>query len=159
MLLSHSLTLLVSTDVAFFETTLFSLSSTIASQGKANDLLVYTVSLPVPTSAPTPIFTAPAPLPIKLPITQVYSWHQNPSVSSPTPTTSSSNPIQNDDLIIALRKGKRQCAYPISSFVSYNHLSFSSCSLIASLDSISFPNTICEPLSHPGWRSAMVEEM
>ena len=34
-----------------------------------------------------------------------------------------------------------------------------SCSFIASLDSISLPNTVCEALSHPGWRSAIVDEM
>ena len=45
MLLSHSSALLVSTDVAFFETTLFSLSSTITSLGDDVDLLVYYVSL------------------------------------------------------------------------------------------------------------------
>ena len=70
-----------------------------------------------------------------------------------------SDPIQNDDLPIALRKDKQQCAHPISSFVSYNHLSFSSCSFIASLDSISLPNTVREALSDPGWLSAMVDEM
>ena len=43
--------------------------------------------------------------------------------------------------------------------MSYNHLSVSSCSFIASLDSISLPKTVHEALSHPGWRSAMVEEM
>ena len=57
------------------------------------------------------------------------------------------------------KNGKRQCAHPISSFVSYNHLSSFSCSFIASLDSISLPNTVYETLSHPGWRSAMVDEM
>ena len=31
--------------------------------------------------------------------------------------------------------------------------------LIASLDSISLPNTVSEALSHPGWRSAMMDEM
>ena len=71
----------------------------------------------------------------------------------------SSDPIQNDDLLIAFRKGKQQCAYPISSFVSYNHLLFSSCSFIASLDSISLPNNVREALSHPGWCSAMIDEM
>ena len=60
---------------------------------------------------------------------------------------------------MALRKGKRQCAHPISLFVSYNHLSFSFCSFIASLDSISLPNTVCEALSHPRWRNPMVDEM
>ena len=119
------------------------------SQGKDDDLLVYTISLPIPTSAPTPIFTAPTPVPIKLPITQVYSWRQNPFVSSLTPTASSSYSVQNDDLLIALCKGKRQCAHPISSFVSYNHLSSSSCSFITSLDSIFLPNTVCEAFISP----------
>ena len=54
----------VSTDVVFFETTLFSLPSIVTSPRKDNDLLVYYVSLPVPT---------PAPIPVKPPITQVYS--------------------------------------------------------------------------------------
>ena len=31
--------------------------------------------------------------------------------------------------------------------------------IIASLDSILLPNTFQEALSHPGWRSAMLEEM
>ena len=70
----------MSTDVAFFETTLFSLSSTITSQGEDDDLLVYMVSLLAPTSTPTPI---------KPHITHVHSQRQNPSVSSPTPTASS----------------------------------------------------------------------
>ena len=38
-------------------------------------------------------------------------------------------------------------------------MSSQSCSFIASLDSISLPNTFQEALSHPGWRSAMIEEM
>ena len=112
----------MSIDVAFFETTPFSLSSTINSQGEYDDLLVYTISSPVPISAPTPIFTAPAPILAKPPITQVYSRHQNHLVSNPTLTASSLDPIENDDFSIALRKGKRQYANPISSFVSYNHL-------------------------------------
>ena len=41
----------VSTDVAFFETTLFSLSTTVTSPGEDDDLLDYYVSLPVPTPA------------------------------------------------------------------------------------------------------------
>ena len=53
----------VSTDVEFFETTPFSLPSTIKSPGEDDDLLVYYVSLPVPT---------PAPIPVKPLITQVY---------------------------------------------------------------------------------------
>ena len=53
----------------------------------------------------------------------------------------------------------RQCGNPISSFVPYNHLSSSSCSFIAFLDSISLPNIVHEASSHPGWRGAMADEM
>ena len=53
----------VSTDVTFFETTPFSLSSPITSQGVNDDLLVYTLTSPAPT---------PAPIPVKPLITQVY---------------------------------------------------------------------------------------
>ena len=63
----------MSTDVVFFETTPFSLSSIVTSQGEDDDLLIYMVSLLVPTSAPAPIFTALAPVPIKPSITHVYS--------------------------------------------------------------------------------------
>ena len=38
-------------------------------------------------------------------------------------------------------------------------MSSHSYSFIASLDSISLLKTVHEALSHPGWRSAMVEEM
>ena len=89
----------------------------------------------------------------------MYSRRQNPPISNPTSIALSSDPIQNDDLPIALCKVKQQCVHLISSFVSYNHLSSSSCSFIASLDSISLPNTVHEALSHPGWRNAMVNEM
>ena len=71
----------------------------------------------------------------------------------------SSDLVQSDDLPIALRKGKRQCAHPIPSFVCYNHLSSSFCSFIASLNSVSLPNTIHETLFHPGWCSALVDEL
>ena len=149
----------VSTDVTFFETTSFSLPSPITSQGEGDHLLVYIIASPIPPARLAPPNPTLAPVPVKPPITQVYSQCQNPPVSSPTPTASSSDPVQNDDLLIALRKCKRQCAHPISLFVSYNHLSTLSCSFIASLDSISLPNTVCEALSHPGWINAMVNEM
>ena len=64
-----------------------------------------------------------------------------------------------DDRPIALRKGKRPCTYPISSFVSYDHLSPSSRAFVASLDTVSLPRLVLEALSHPGWREAMIEEM
>ena len=82
-----------------------------------------------------------------------------PPVSSPSPATSTSYPVLSDDLLIALSKGKRQFAHPISSFCSYDRLSTQSCSFIASLDSISLPNKVSEALTHPGWHSTMIKEM
>ena len=76
------------------------------SQGESADLLVYTISSPVPLAPMDPPTPTPAPVPIKPPITQVYSWRQNPPVSSPTSTDSSSDLVQNDDFPIALCKGK-----------------------------------------------------
>ena len=43
--------------------------------------------------------------------------------------------------------------------LSYDHLSSSSRSFIASQETISLPQIVHEALSHPGWREAMVEEM
>ena len=93
----------MSTNVTFFETNLFSLpspvtSSPVTSLGEDDDLLMYTIASPVLTLAPVPV---------KPPITQVYSRRQSPLASSPTPAASLSNLVQNDDLPIALRKGKR----------------------------------------------------
>ena len=82
-----------------------------------------------------------------------------PSSLESTSTSLTLDPVFSDDLPITLRKVKRQCAHPIFSFCSYNHLSSHSCSFIASLDSLSLPNNFPEALSHFGWRSAMIEEM
>ena len=117
-------------------------------------MVVYTLASPIVSPEPASIHAQ-----VKPPITQVYTRRQHPPVSSPPPTASTSDPVLSDDLPIALRKGKRQCAYPISSFCSYDYLSSRSCSLIASLDSISLPNKVSEALTHPGWHSAMIEEM
>ena len=141
---------LVSTDVTFIENTPFSPNPIHTSQKEDDDLLVYTLASPVPTSIP--------PL-TKPPITQVYARHLHPPVSSPPSTASTSDPVLSNNLPIALRKGKRQCTHTISSFCSYNHLSSHSCSFIASLDSISLPNKVSKVLAHLGWRSAMIEEM
>ena len=87
----------VSTDVAFFETTPFSLPSTVTSPGEDDDLLVYYVSLPIPTQYL---------IPMKPLITRVYSRRQNPPVSSPPPAALTLDPVSSDDLPITLRKGK-----------------------------------------------------
>ena len=144
----------VSTD----DTTPFSFPSTVTSQGEEEDLLVYTLVSPIssPIVSPEPAFV---PAQVKPPITQVSTRRQHPPISSPPPATSTSDPILSDDLPIALSKGKRQSAHPISSFCSYDHLSSRFCSFIVSFDSISLPNKVSKALTHPGWRSAMIKEM
>ena len=142
---------LVSIDVTFLENASFSQDSVHTSQGEDDDFLVYTLASPTPASVPSLT---------KSPITQIYTRCQHlPVVLSPPPAASTSNLVLSDDLPIALRKGKRQCAHPISSFCSYDHLSSQPCSFIASLDFISLPHKVSEVLAHPGWRSAMIEEM
>ena len=121
----------MSTDVAFFETTPFSLPSTVTSQGGEEDLLVYTLTSPIISCEPAPV---PAHTQVKPLITQVYARRQHPLVSGPLSAASTSDPVLSDDLPIALRKGKHHCVPPISSFCSYNRLSSHSCSFIASLD-------------------------
>ncbi|KAL5741578.1 hypothetical protein ACOSP7_028310 [Xanthoceras sorbifolium] len=140
---------LVSVDVTFMEATPYFSSSPPTRQGEDDDLLVYSITSSEPISEAAPV---------KPPIIQIYS-RRTPPDSCPAPTPLSSDPVPSDDLPIALRKGKRQCTYPISSFVSYHCLSSSSCSFIASLDSISIPKTVHEAISHPGWHHAMIEEM
>ena len=140
---------MVYVDVTFLENTIFSQDPIHTNQGKDDDLLVYTLASPT---------LAPVPAQIKPHITQIYT-RRHPPVSSPPPAASTSNPILNDDLPITLRKGKRQCAHPISSFCSYDRLSSQFCSFITSLDFISLPNKVSEALTQPGWHSAMIEEM
>ena len=144
----------MSTDVALFETTSFSLPSTITHQREEEDLLIYTLASPIVSPEPASI-----PAQVKPPITQVYTQCQHPPVSSPPLAASTSDSILSDNLPIALHKGKCQCVHPISSFCSYDHLSSHSCSFIASLGSISLPNKASKALAHPGWHSAMIEEM
>ena len=105
--------------------------------------------------------TAPVSVPplTKPPITQVYARRLHPPFSSPPPAASTLDPVLSDDLLIALRKGKRQCTRPNSSFCTYNNFSSHSCSFITSLDSISLPKKVSEALAHLGWHSAMIEEM
>lgn len=47
----------------------------------------------------------------------------------------------------------------MANFVSYDHLSPSNLSLIASLSAIAIPKTIKEALSHPSWHDVMLEEI
>ena len=63
----------MSIDVTFYEFTPFSLSSPVTSQGEGDDLLVCTISSPIPLAPLAPPDPTPAPIPIKPPITQAYS--------------------------------------------------------------------------------------
>ena len=83
----------VSIDVAFFETTPFSFSSPVTSQGEGDDLLVYAISSPVPPTPLAPLDPTLAPILIKPVITQVYSRRLNPPISIPTPASTSSDPV------------------------------------------------------------------
>ena len=91
----------------FLRILLFSLDLIHTSQGEDDDLLVYTLASPA---------LAPVPAQVKPPITQVYTRRQHPLVSSPPLAALTSDPILSDDLPIALRKGKHQCAHPIPYF-------------------------------------------
>ena len=99
-----------------------------------------TASMSDPISVPSAPTSEPAPVPAILDTPE-------PSTSTVAPDIVYDPP---DDLPIALRKGKRTCTYPISSYVSYNHLSPPFYSFIASLDSITVPTTFYQALAHPG---------
>ncbi|CAM8921688.1 unnamed protein product [Rhodiola kirilowii] len=152
----------VSVDVVFSERTPF--SSSAPRQGEPDDdFLLY--MFPTNTTPPAPVPPLVPPL-VRPPILHTYFRRPRPEVTvisnvqpttSDAPISSSSDPPLSDDLPIALRKGTRTCTYPISSFVSYDRLSGSSRSFIASLASV--PNSVSEALAHSGWRDAMVEEM
>ncbi|OIT38264.1 putative mitochondrial protein, partial [Nicotiana attenuata] len=96
----------------------------------------------------------------------VHSRRRETNDTSPAPVPSSFVPLPPDppedlDLPISLRKGTRTCksTYSIANFVSYDHLSPASRSLVASLDSIYIPKMVKDALNHPGWSEAMLEEI
>ena len=88
---------LVSANVKFFEKVPFSSPPTHTSQEKANELLVYTIASLVAPSVPASV---------NPPITQVYTRCQNPPIFCPPSAASTSGPISDDDLPIALRKSR-----------------------------------------------------
>ena len=84
--------------------------------------------------------------------------HTPSLVLSLTPTSLSSYPVHSDDPVRFVIK-VNVSFHPISSFCSYNHLFSHSCSLIASLDSISLLSNAHETLSHLDVHSAMIKKM
>ncbi|OIT29830.1 hypothetical protein A4A49_55691, partial [Nicotiana attenuata] len=172
----------LSINVVFSETIPFFYAPPVfTSQGEEVEWLVYQVtrtlieqSDDVPSSPgssiehqSTIVPSTPAPTVLaRRPIIQVYSRRRETNDTSPPLVPSSSVPLPSDppedlDLPIALRKGTRTCksTYSIASFISYDHLSPTPRSLIASLDSISIDKTVKEALNHPGWSEAMLEEI
>lgn len=128
-------------------------SSMYDTQWEEDGLLVYTTHpLPSPSNPSTPFILVPG----HPPIVHVYSWQLETLDSNPLSASSSVNlappiPPQFDlDLPISLRKGKHSYRYPISSFLSYDHLSSSCCCFVITLDSVSILKTVNETLSHPG---------
>ena len=72
-------------------------------------------------------------------------------------------PADDSHLPIAVRKKSRECSkrplYPLSHYVSPKRLSPSHQKFIASLNTISIPNTLAEALLKEEWRNAMREEL
>jgi hypothetical protein len=102
---------LVSSDISFFETTpFFPMSKIYYYKGENDDILVYNITTTINHASSND------PVPIKPVITQVYSRRPAPDNSRPPPAPTSTDPSLN--LPIVVRKGKRQCTHPISSFAS-----------------------------------------
>ncbi|KAL3537106.1 hypothetical protein ACH5RR_000472 [Cinchona calisaya] len=75
----------------------------------------------------------------------------------------SNEPTNDLDLPVAVRKSTRECTkrplYLLAHYVSLKHLSPTHKKFIASLNTITIPNTVSEALSKREWRDAMKEEM
>ena len=148
---------LVSADVTFFENTPFFSSTSYP-------------SLPIPLSVPTtesvylPDHANKESVPITAPL-QVYSRRPRQRVQPFTqgidqPTSSDAGPVSlaptttpatstEPKLPIALRKGTRSTAHPLSLFVAYDHLHPMYRTFALSLLSISIPRTYQEASQIP----------
>ena len=124
---------LVFADVTFLEHCSFFPASfkSVEHTGEQDDVLLYRICYPSPH---VPVIPSPPPPPPRPLVHRVYARRQNPD-KCPLPVSSSELDLttSDNDLPIALRKGKRQCTYPISCFVSYRRLSPSSYSFLVSL--------------------------
>ena len=138
----------MSIDVTFFEATPFSLSFLVTSQRVGDDFLVYTISSPVPLA---PLDPTPAPVPVKPPITQVYSRCQ--TLQSLVQHWLLHHQIQSRMMIFQLLFVKVNVSVLTQSLCLFliNICHFPLVPLLhTSIDSISLPNIVCEALSHHG---------
>ncbi|PON63609.1 LOW QUALITY PROTEIN: hypothetical protein TorRG33x02_275880 [Trema orientale] len=64
------------------------------------------------------------------------------------------------DIPIALRKDVQSCTqYPISHYVSYDHLSPPARAFVTNLLDVEIPHDVEEALKIPKWKQAVMEEM
>lgn len=93
-------------------------------------------------------------------IAQVYLRKRETNDTCHKPARSL-DPSENLNLPIALWKGTDTCksTYLILSFVSYDRLSFTSRSLISSLDSIFIPKRVKKALNNHEWSNPMIDEI
>nr|XP_009793394.1 PREDICTED: uncharacterized protein LOC104240273 [Nicotiana sylvestris] len=134
-------------------------------------------SLAPPPIAPVPPSIAPVPSPIcpvppHNPIQPsaappLLTYHRRPHPTSslgdsrPTSDSAPTADLSPHSQPIALRKGVRSTLNPNPHYVglSYHRLSSPHYAFISSLSTVSIPKSICETLSHPGWRQTMIDEM
>lgn len=138
-------------NVTFHDNVPFSPSSNKVHRGEEDDILIYTTMSSLPTPPVLQVYSRRPRLPELAPIvpTGPILFEPVPAlcpepVPAPCPEqiSSSLDQVPNDDLPIALRKGKRKCTYLVSSFLSYDNLSPSSYSFIASIDSVALPKMV-----------------
>ncbi|GKA33762.1 retrovirus-related pol polyprotein from transposon TNT 1-94 [Tanacetum coccineum] len=156
---------LVSRDVTFHEDLPYFPVTTYRHQEENDDMLVYVSPTLVETPKQSAELDGP-PLKLKdahidapndvsngVPISAPNEAYGKSNAPSDAPSGSNSpppSPAPEINLPNALRKGKRTCRYPVSTFVSYDRLSTSSRAFVANLDSILVPKTVGEALAHYG---------
>ena len=149
----------VSADVTFFENIPFSSSG--------NDSL-FPLPLTVPVTDPVPLSNTETPIakPIQVYVRRSQQHEQSSSQGAdhlisfdagPLPLTSTTS--SKLDILIALRKGIRSTAHPISHCVTYDNLHPMYQTFALSFSSIFIPRTYQEASQIPEWRAAMDEEM
>ena len=87
----------------------------------------------------------------------------SPLHTQPSETSIDSTDNLDLNLPIAVRKGTKECTnqplYPLSHYVSLEHLSLAHKNFIVSLNTTIIPNTVSEALTKREWKDGMREEM
>lgn len=94
----------------------------------------------------------------ELPIVKAYKRRNN--VTQGLESLPKDIPSSSNDLLIALRKGVRECTkYPLCNFLAYDQLKKNFRVFTCSVDSQEIPTSIEEALNNPSWCAAVNEEM